>query len=183
MPHLSRLLAVVCAITVILVSLPSYAGIGDKDLPLLNGQKTKLLYTVVGVMDDDHLTTVFNCASTERRNGKTIEIGIEVFDKIGWLINEIAVGEGTISVAPGHHVTLNTRGTLAFDEDENINTGGVINQGSARIFATSKNVLCSAMIVEIYNNPPTSMVMLPVFRMTKQGGMLNCPGFAGGSIP
>jgi hypothetical protein len=92
MPHLSRLLSAICAITVILVSLPTNAEIGDKDLPLLNGQKTKLLYTVVGVKDYADL-------------------------------------------------------------------------------ATSKNVLCSATLVEFFNSPATSMVMLPVFRATKQGGM------------
>ena len=72
MPHLSRLLAAICAITVILVSLPTDAGIGDKDLPLLNGEKTKLLYTVVGVRDASNLATVFHCTSTERTGGKTI---------------------------------------------------------------------------------------------------------------
>jgi hypothetical protein len=40
MPHLSRLLAAICAVTFLSVSLPVRAGIGDKDLPLLNGEKT-----------------------------------------------------------------------------------------------------------------------------------------------
>ena len=57
MPHQSRLLAAICAITVSLVSLPTDAGIGDKDLPLLNGQKAKLLYTVSGVTDTGALAT------------------------------------------------------------------------------------------------------------------------------
>ncbi len=80
MPHLSRLLAAICAITVILVSFPSGAGIGDKDLPLVSGEKTKLLYTVVGVVDIGNLATSFHCTSTERMGGKTIHLGIEVFD-------------------------------------------------------------------------------------------------------
>jgi hypothetical protein len=36
---------------------------------------------------------------------------------------------------------------------------------------TSKNVLCSAMLVDANNSPPTSMVMLPVSRSAKPGGM------------
>ena len=79
MRHLSRLLAAVCAITVSLVSLPTDAGIGDKDLPLLNGEKTKLLYSVVGVTNAATTATSFHCTSTERSGGKAIQLGIEVF--------------------------------------------------------------------------------------------------------
>ena len=170
MPHLSRLLAAICAITVIFVSLPTGAGIGDKDLPLLNGEKTKLLYTVVGVTEWFDLATSFHCTSTERVGGKNIELGIEIFDFDGRLANDVTAGEGVISVTPGSTVTLSTRPTTAFAESNNINTG-YFSKGSACIFATSKNVLCAAMIVDAVNATPTSMVMLPVFRATKQGGM------------
>ena len=170
MPHLSRPLAAVCAITVILVSLPTDAGIGDKDLPLLNGEKAKLLYTVVGVTDSPSIATSFHCTSTERTGGKTIQLGIEVFSWAGLPQNDLAAGEGVESVSPGYTVTLSTQDTLVFSDDGLINTGNVL-QGSARIIASSKNVLCSAMIVDPVNNPPTSMVMLPVFKATKQGGM------------
>ena len=170
MPHLSRLLAAICAITVILVSLPSDAGIGDKDLPLLNGEKTKLLYTVVGVRDSANLATSFLCTSTERSGGNRILIGIEVFLWNDDLRNDVTLGQGVVNVVPGGTVTLSTHDTNAFVEDNDISTGSV-DQGSARIFATSKNVLCAAMILDAINNPPTSMVMLPVFRATKQGGM------------
>ena len=170
MPHLSRLLAAICAIAVVLVSLPTSAGIGDKDLPLLNGQKTKLLYTVSGVTDTGVLATVFHCTSTERDGGKTIELGIEVFDLFGNRANDVTAGEGVTFMSPGHTRTLSTQATVAFGNETDINTGTVA-QGSARIIATSKNVLCSAMLVDAVNNAPTSMVMLPVFRATKQKGM------------
>ena len=170
MPHLSRLLAAICAITVILVSLPSGAGIGDKDLPLLNGEKTKLLYTVVGVRNASNLATVFHCTSTERTGGKTIQLGIEVFNEVGTLTNDVTGGEGWVSVAPGETYAVSTQATFGFDHDNVMNTQAVV-QGSGRIFATSKSVLCSAMIVDPVNWVPTSMVMLPVFRATKQGGM------------
>jgi hypothetical protein len=170
MPHLSRLLAAICAITVILVSLPTDAGIGDKGLPLLNGQKTKLLYTVVGVADAPSLATSFHCTSTERAGGKTIQLGVEVFSESGTLMNDVTVGFGQVSVPPGETYTLSTRLTAAFNDDNDISTGDV-GQGSARIIATSKNVLCSVMLVDAINNAPNSMVMLPVFRATKQGGM------------
>ena len=170
MPHLSRMLAAICAITVILVSLPSNAGIGDKDLPLLNGEKTKLLYTVVGVLDTNDMATSFHCTSTERVGGKTIRLGIEVFNTSGILSNDVTAGAGTFPVAPGRTATLSTRDTSAFFED-NLLATGVIGQGSARIIATSKNMLCSAMLVDPINATPTSMVMLPVSRSAKPGGM------------
>jgi hypothetical protein len=170
MLHLSRLLATSCAISVILVSLPIDAGIGDKDLPPLNGQKTKLLYTVSGVTDTGALATVFHCTSTERDGGKTIELGIEVFDLFGSRANDVTAGDGVTSMPPGHTRTLSTHATVGFGNEAEINTGTVA-QGSARIIASSKNVLCSAMLVDAVNNAPTSMVMLPVFRTTKQGGM------------
>ena len=170
MLRFSRLLAAICALTALFVSLPTDAGIGDKDLPLLNGEKAKLLYTVVGVMDSVVLATSFHCTSTERENGQEIQLGIEVFDDFGDLANDVATGAGRISILPGRTVTLSTRDTSAIFESNFIDTG-VIFQGSARVFATSKNVLCAAMIVDAVNSPPTSMVMLPVFKATKQGGM------------
>ena len=170
MPHLSRLLAAICAIPIILVSLPTNAGIGDKDLPLLNGEKTKLLYTVVGVTSWNNIATSFHCTSTERSGGKTIELGIEVFSEEGVLRTDVALGEGTVAIAPGETATLSTQKTLAFNEANDL-VAFIIWQGSARIFATSKNVLCSAMLVDSGNTTPTFMGMLPVFRATKQGGM------------
>jgi hypothetical protein len=170
MPHLSRLLAASCAIAFILVSLPIQAGIGDKDLPLLAGRKPKLLYTVVGVRDGASLATVFFCTSTERSGGATIQLGIEVFQWSGALLNDVTAGFGRISISPGQTWTLTTRNVLGFTDDNLLSTGPV-DQGSARIFASSKNIICSAMIVDAINAPPTSMVMLPVFRTTKQKGM------------
>ena len=136
----------------------------------LNGQKTKLLYTVVGVRDSSNLATLFHCTSTERMGANDIWVGVEVFQWDGTSTNDIASNAGVEIISPGRTVTLGTRDTLAFSEDDLMATG-LIYQGSARIFATSKNVLCAAMIVDPINNPPTSMVMLPVFRATKQGGM------------
>ena len=170
MPHLSRLLAAICAIAAFLVSLPTHGGIGDKDLPPVGGEKTKLLYTVVGVRDSANLATLFHCTSTEPTDGKVIRIGVEVFNYDTTLANDVTAGDGDDAIVPGGSVTFGTRDTASFEEDELIDTGN-INQGSARIFATSKDVLCSAMIVEVTNDPPTSMVMLPVFRAAKQKGM------------
>ena len=170
MRYLSRLLAAVCAITVIFVSLPTDAGIGDKGLPLLGGEKTKLLYTVTGVRDSTTLATLFHCTSTERTDRPVLRIGVEVFNYDTTPANDVTAGDGDGTIVPGGTVTFGTQDTASFGEDELIGTG-TINQGSARIFATSKNVLCAAMIVDPINDPPTSMVMLPVFRATKQGGM------------
>jgi hypothetical protein len=164
------LLAVICAIAVILVSLPTDAGIGDKGVPPVGGEKTKLLYTVVGVRDSTTLATLFHCTSTDRSGGPVIRIGVEVFNYDTTLKNDVTAGDGDDVIVPGGSVTFGTQDTASFEEDEVIGTG-TVNQGSARIFATSKNVLCSAMIVEVANDPPTSMGMLPVFKATKQGGM------------
>jgi hypothetical protein len=124
----------------------------------------------VGVSDWIATATSFHCTSTERTGGKTIQLGIEVFNRVGVLLNDVDIGDGAWSLLPGNTVTLGTRDSLVFVEDDLLNTG-LVAQGSARIFANSKNVVCTAMIVDVLNNPPTSMVMLPVFKATKQGGM------------
>lgn len=167
---LSRLLGVICTVTFVLVSLPSNAGIGDKDLPLILGQKVKLLYTVTGVRDSATMATSFHCTSTEKAGGNSIVVGIEIFNYDGVLANDVTLGDGEVTASPGRTVTLSTSNTAVFAEDNTINATN-IDQGSARIMSDSKNLVCSAMIVDVVNNPPESMVMLPVIRTTKQKGM------------
>ncbi len=117
MPHLSRLLAAVCAITVILVSLPTDAGIGDKDLPLLNGKKTKLLYSVVGVTDAADSPRSFHCTSTERSGGKAIQLGSRSWAREAFRVTMSSADEGAVSVLPGYNGTFSTQDTLVFSDD------------------------------------------------------------------
>ena len=146
------------------------ASIGDKDLPLLNGtEKAKLLYSVTGVTDSVafDLATLFLCTSTEPTGGNTLTLGVEVFNSGGGLENFVILGVGVVTIPPGQTRTIGTRPTASFILAEDLG-GPVVGQGSARILATSKRVLCTAMVVDIANSPPTSMLPLPVFKKTKQ---------------
>jgi hypothetical protein len=152
---------------------PAAAGsIADAPPPLLNGTtKAKVIYSVTGVTDSGsrNLATLFHCTSTERTGGKPITVGVEVFDVDGTLKNDVRVGQGVVSVQPGHTATIGTRSTASFGETAHLR-GLSVRQGSARILATSKRIICGAMIVNDELTPPTSMVSLPVFKKMKQSG-------------
>ena len=87
----------------LLVALPARAGIGDKTLPLLAGQKTKLYYTLNGVSDTPQIATVIFC-------------------------NNTGVGQGTANVLPGRTLTFVTKATAAFTHDEVILGSGAADK-------------------------------------------------------
>jgi hypothetical protein len=131
----------------LLVALPARAGIGDKALPLLASQKTKLYYTLNGVSDTPQIATVIFC-------------------------NNTGVGQGTANVLPGRTLTFVTKATAAFTHDEVILGSGAADTtgASARIFATGKTFVCSALLVAKTASPPDSMATLPIFSTLKQSG-------------
>jgi len=146
------------------------AGILDSPLPLIAGLKTKYIYTVTGVTSaTGGLETVFHCTSMDK---KPFKMGIEIFKGDGTgPLNDVAAGNGEQDFNPGQSRTIVTSSNVdAFDEDKNITALGSVDQGSARIVSTSSNIVCTAMLVDPNNAPPTSMVSLNVFAKTKQKG-------------
>jgi len=156
----------------LLVALPARAGIGDKALPLLSGQKTKLLYTLNGVSDTAQMATVIYCTNTAPSGGNAVRVGIEVFNFAGNQMNNTGGGQGTANVLPGTTWTFVTKAATAFPLDIQIlpSAAPFTNGASARIFATGKTIVCSALLVDKTGNPPESMATLPIFSTLKQKG-------------
>ena len=161
-PRLSHILTIAVAMTT-----PARAGIIDTPLPQLNGQKAVHVFTVPGVTAVPTVGTVFMCASTEKT--KDVTLGIEIFDFNGQQLNTVT----TALIPVGNTLTLVTNNTGnapdAFQPDVVIPLMQTANHGAARIVATSKNVVCTALLVGD-GFPPVSMASLPVLAKTKQKG-------------
>ena len=145
----------------------SSAGIGDSPLPVLvPGVATKHVYSVPGVTKFGNLETVFICTSDAPA---PIRIGIEVFGGAGGLaLNNVAGGASDLM--PGATATLSTGVLNGAFSDVVIFGLNPFGNGSARILSTSTQVLCTAMVLDSLNSPPTSMTTLPIIKKTTQKG-------------
>jgi hypothetical protein len=140
------------------------AGIADSPLPVLSvGQTTLHLYSVPGVVNANGVTlgTVFSCTSTST---SSIVMGVELFGPSGGgPINVVS----PLSVPAGGSVTIGTGGAAAFSVDQSLSPGPVSN-GSARILATDKKLVCTAFTADYANSPPTSMKELTIIAKVKE---------------
>jgi hypothetical protein len=150
----------------------SNAGFADCSLPgLVAGKKTYHLYSVPGVLNrdaSDIVTTYFSCTSTDTA---TMQVGVEVFDSNGYLLNDATLT--SFSLMGGHSVLFGTHQTFSELFDVSLNTGDFSGySGSARILATSKKLVCTAFQAWGSGSPPTpsSMVYLTVIKKAKQKG-------------
>jgi hypothetical protein len=75
----------------------------------------------------------------------------------------------SLSVAPGATVTFGT--TSAVGIVINSNLGVALSQGSARILATSRKLICTAYLADLGNAPPTSSWHLNVIKKKTQKGV------------
>lgn len=144
------------------VTTTAVAGIADSPLPVLQaGAATVHLYSVSGVMHQGTPGTFFTCTSTDT---VPMKVGVEVFDFVGNFTNDVAAT--SLSVAPGATVMFGTSAAVGIVIDSNV--GGLIGNGSARILATSKKLVCNAFVADTGNAPPTSMMYLTIIAKTKQ---------------
>lgn len=148
------------------------ASIGDPVPASLDGSTpVRHIYSVTGVRESASadLSTLFMCTNTQKTGAGDIVVGVQVFDSDGTRdTGDVTTGSGVGSISPGETRTFSTENTAAFSGTV-LGTDDVF-QGSARILATSSKIICTAMIVENTNSPPTSMVSLPVFKKLKQKG-------------
>lgn len=154
--------ALVVALT--LAAAPAIAGIADSPLPeLLPGAKTVHLYSVPGVIGNlAGLSTFFACTSTATA---PIQVGVELFaGPGGGPANDVVAT--SLSIGPGATRMFGTASAAGIVMDSNLN--GHSGNGSARILATSKNLVCTAFIADNGNFPPTSMTYLTIIAKTKQ---------------
>lgn len=148
----------VAAAWLALAAAPARAGLADTPLPkFLDGKQSQLVLRVPGVVRRDRLETVFLCTSL---TNTVVDIGVEVFDAAGTLLNDVHAGNGTVlGVAPGETVTLATSTTATYAETELIAITGPL-QGSARIVASSAGVRCNVLVVDELVSPPVSLATL-----------------------
>jgi hypothetical protein len=132
---------------------PAHAGPTDTPLPTFSdGKASVAVYTMVGVIKGANLETDVLCTNVDT---VAVDIGVEVFDETGALRNSVNGGSGAfLNVSPGKTVTAGTAATVAFHEDETLtlNSAGngtaALRNGSGRVVGTSKNLLCTAFVLD-----------------------------------
>jgi len=171
MTEVSRALAL--SLLIALLSQPRTAHAGPTDTPLptfSDGKPGMRVYHVVGVIKANNLQTDFICTNLD---SAPVDIGVEVFDETGALRNSIAADNGAfLNVGPGKTMTMGTGSTVVVHEDKTItlNAGGnaadLLRNGSGRVVGTSKNIACTALIVDKLHaivDPATSSLPPPPF--------------------
>jgi hypothetical protein len=103
------------------------------------GDQFQVLYRISGVTDAARVATAFHCSSLSSET-ETVSIVIRNF-------NGTVRANTSFSVEPSQTKTVTTRATNLYVEDVVLNTLAV-TQGLALIRATSRDVICSAMIVD-----------------------------------
>ena len=123
------------------------AGPSDTALPTFSDSSPALhVYTAVGVIKNNDLETVFICSNLDT---VAVHIGVEVFDKDGFLANSVNGGNGAILNVPvGATRTFGTSGTVLLSDDSQITGLPNLRNGSGRVLATSKTISCSALLVD-----------------------------------
>jgi hypothetical protein len=127
------------------------AAVGDAEI---------VIYRFPGVLDDggsanQGLATVFHCTNY---SGVTETLRIVVRDFDNTLV-------GNVAVLIEHLVTktLATHPTTVYIEDEVLLPVGVaVQQGTAAIAATSKDIVCTAMTVDAASASPVGISLHPV---------------------
>jgi len=132
---------------------PAAAGPTDTPLPTFSdGRPAVNVYVAPGVIKNNNLETDFVCTNLD---AVAVDIGLEVFDETGALRNSVAAGSGAfLNVGVGKTVTVGTAGTAELHEDQTLllNTAGSglnnLRNGSGRVIATSKNIVCNAVVLD-----------------------------------
>ena len=155
------------------------AGPADTPLPTFSDAKPAVaVYYAFGVIKNNNLETDFVCTNIDAASQN---IGLQVFDETGALRNALGASNGEfLSVAPGATITVGTSGTAVLHEDQTLtlNVAGsganLLRNGSARIVGTSKNMSCSAMLVDklhsivdpaVSSLPPPTMTNVPLTKL------------------
>jgi hypothetical protein len=123
----------------------------------------KPLFRVPGVVNYGSLGTIIACAQTADVPASAT---VEIYDSTG-----ATIATGTTPAISGEQShNFGTRGPNGLHVNTDFGRAPTNNlaKGSAKIFSTSKNVMCSALVVDLSNSPPTSMVSLQVVAGTKQ---------------
>jgi hypothetical protein len=123
------------------------------------------LFTVLGVVNYQSLGTVFACTQTV---DTPASVTIELYDSSDTLV---ATGVA-LPVTLRQTALFGTRTFAALSAQygfqQAVPTDAEMSRASARIYSTSKSVMCSATVLDAVNSPPTSMTTLQVVAGRKQ---------------
>ncbi|MFQ5515458.1 MAG: hypothetical protein ACE5FG_13625 [Myxococcota bacterium] len=128
-------------------AVPAIAGMLDSPLPTFGDGKPAFRVGLVPVVvKSDQLESHMICTNLD---SVAVDIGIEVFDAAGNLLNSVNAGNGVrLDVAVGATVSLATGNTPVLAEDHVITGVLAIAGGSGRIVASSRKVGCVAALVD-----------------------------------
>src|SRR5262245_43454437 len=104
----TRVAAVVSTLAILVIAaVPASGGIGDTPLPAFSDNMPSVLIVAYpGAVKRMHLQTEFFCTSYETG---AIDIGVEIFDGSGSLLNNVNTGAGAVlGVTTGQTVTIAT---------------------------------------------------------------------------
>ena len=127
------------------LALPAHSAVGDAE---------QILYRVSGVTDtggadNTGVATSFHCTNF---SGVTETIRIVIRDS-----NTTILANVPFSIAHLQTKTASTKGTIIYDEDVFLGTGGV--QGTAAIAATSTNMICTAVTLDAASTSPVGFAL------------------------
>jgi hypothetical protein len=151
----------------------AHAGPTNTPLPTFSGGSPAVhVYTAVGVIKNNNMETAFICTNVHTAPA---HIGIEVFDAAGTLGNSVNAGNGALlNVAVGQTVTFATSGTALLSQDQILTGVPNLRNGSGRVVATTKNVSCTAMVLDelhavedplLSPEAPPTVINLPLVRV------------------
>ena len=123
------------------------AGMLDTPLPTFSdGKSAQVVGLLPRVIKKDNLETVVVCTNLDT---VAANIGLEVFDKGGVLVNSVNAGNGEIlNVAVGATRTIGTGRPELLTVDHRILMIPVLANGSGRVVASERDVFCHAMVVD-----------------------------------
>ena len=144
-----------------------HASIFDPPPPL-KGQKSIRLFTVPGVVTAGGLGTFFSCTN---RSAEPAILSVELYVEDGGAACNDADAVA-VTMAPGETVQYATQNTpdSSFASSVPLSTPPqYLALGSASILSTSKTVVCTAFIADVYNSPPLSMTTLKTIGKKQPG--------------
>jgi hypothetical protein len=124
------------------------------------------VYRFTGVTDDGQQgssnrkkATSIHCTNVANTNN---QVEVQVFQYDG-----TTVYTGTVTISPNRTFTFSTQATAIYFDDVFLGGGGgtgEIYQGTGRILAESKQLICTAQALDPFNNPPLFVVNLDLYK-------------------
>lgn len=131
-------------------------SLGNGVAPMVTTDPEMMIYRVAGMADSGYTTmkgvaTSFMCYSN---SAATEKVRVRILNWHGGVEADVSH-----EVKSKRTLTFSTRSTAWLAEDVLLAAGKVINQGTAAIIATSKEVYCSAMLIDAAATVPSGIAL------------------------